>query len=125
MKRIANRLACGLAWSLTLAFFLAGTAQAQRAADRQQVSLPEGSVLQAELNDRLSSTDSRSGDRFTAKIRSDRDGSRLQSATVVVGQVTSVRRVSDKQPATIDVDFRSLRLPDGRTYPISASLASL
>jgi hypothetical protein len=125
MKMLENRRARALAWSSMLVFSLSGAAQAQRSGDRRQVSLPEGTVLRAELNDRLSSTDSRSGDRFTATIRSDRDGSRLPSDTEVVGQVTSVRRASEKQPATIDVDFRSLRLADGRTYPISASLASL
>jgi hypothetical protein len=104
---------------------MAGAAQAQRAADLRQVSLPEGAVLQAELNDRLSSTASRPGDRFTATIRSDRDGSRLPTGTQVLGQVTAVRRATEQQPSTLDVAFRSLRLPDGRTVPISASLTSL
>jgi hypothetical protein len=104
---------------------LSGAAHGQRSGNPRQVSLPEGTVLRAELNDRLSSIDSRPGDQFTATIRSDRDGSGLPSGTEAMGQVTSVRRASEKEPATIDVDFRSLRLPNGRTHPISASLASL
>jgi len=114
-----------LIWSSALALSLSGVAQAQRSGYTRQVSLPQGTVLRAELNDRLSSTDSQPGDRFTATIRSDRDGSGLPSGTTVEGQVTSVRRASDKQPGTLDVDFRSLRLPNGRSYPIQASLIDL
>lgn len=125
MKLMESRADRALAWSSILFLSLAGGAQAQRTADLRQLSLPVGAVLQAELIDRLSSTDSRTGDRFTATIRSDRDGSRLPSGTQVIGEVTSVRRASEQQPATLDVAFRSLRLPDGRTMPISASLSSL
>jgi len=114
-----------MAWSSALVFALSGAASAQRSSYTQQVSLPQGTVLRAELNDSLSSTDSRPGDRFTATIRSDEDGSGLPSGTKVVGQVQSVRRASEKQPGTVDVDFSSLQLPDGRTYPVEATLTSL
>ena len=60
-----NRIAHALAWSSMLAFSLSGAAHAQRSGDVRQVSLPEGAVLQAELNERLSSTESRTGDRFS------------------------------------------------------------
>jgi len=114
-----------LAWSSALAISLSGTASAQRPGYTQQVSLPQGTVLRAELNDTLSSTNSRPGERFTATIKSDEDGSGLPRGTQVVGQVQSVRRASEKQPGIVDVDFRTLQLPDGRTYPIQASLTSL
>jgi hypothetical protein len=101
-------------------------AQAQRSGySTRQISLPEGTVLKAELNDRLSSTDSRQGDRFTGTIRSDQDSSGLPSGSQVEGTVTSVQRATEKVPGTVDVQFRTLRLPDGRTYPIQASLTSL
>jgi len=114
-----------MAWSSALLFALSGAASAQRTGYTQQVSLPQGTVLRAELNDTLSSTNSRPGERFTATIRSDEDGSGLPKGTQVVGQVQSVRRASEKQPGTVDVDFSTLQLPDGRTYPIQASLTSL
>lgn len=114
-----------LVWSFALALSLAGAAQAQRSGYARQVSLPQGTVLRAELKDRLSSLDSRPGERFTATIRSDQDGSGLPSGTEVTGQVRSVRKASERQPGTIDVDFETVRLPDGRSYPITASLASL
>src|SRR5947209_3864927 len=97
-----------LALSAVLAFLLSGVAQAQRSSYSRQVSLPRGTVLRAELSDRLSSTDSRPGDRFTGTIRD--DGSGLPSGTEVVGQVTDVQRSTDRQPGVVDVEFRSLRL---------------
>jgi len=114
--------------SSALALSLSGVAQAQ--AQRpgyttRQMSLPEGTVLKAELNDRLSSVDSQPGDRFRATLRPDQYDTGLPSGTQVEGTVTSVRRASEKEPGTIDVEFTTLRTPDGRTYPINASLQSL
>jgi hypothetical protein len=120
-----SKTARALVWSSALALSLTGAAHAQRSGYTQQVSLPEGTVLRAELNDRLSSVDSRPGDRFTGTIREDRDSGGLPVGTEVIGQVKSVRRASDRQPGTIDVDFQTLRLPNGRSYPITASLTSL
>jgi len=114
-----------LLWSSAIALSLSGVAQAQRNGYTRQISLPEGTVLRAELNDSLSSINSQPGDRFTGTIRSDQDGSGLPSGTEVVGQVTSVRRATEREPGVVDVDFRSIKLADGRTYPINASLTSL
>jgi len=59
-----SKLARVLAWSSALAISLSGTASAQRAGYTHQVSLPPGTVLKAELNDTLSSTNSRPGERL-------------------------------------------------------------
>lgn len=120
-----NKTAHALVCSFALALSVAGAAQAQRSGYTQEVSLSEGTVLRAELKDRLSSVDSRPGDRFTATIRADQDGSGLPSGTEVTGLVRSVRKASDRQPGTIDVTFETLRLPGGRSYPITANLTSL
>jgi len=120
-----SRATRALLWSSAIALSLSGVAQAQRYGYTRQISLPEGTVLRAELNDSLSSINSQPGDRFTGTIRSDQDGSGLPSGTEVVGQVTSVRRATEREPGVVDVDFRSIKLPDGRTYPINASLTSL
>jgi hypothetical protein len=123
---LQSKMARTLLCSSVLALSLSSMAQAQRSGySTRQVSLPEGTVVRAELNDRLSSVDSHPGDRFRATIRSDQDNPGLPSGTQVEGQVTSVRRASDKEPGTVDVDFTTLRTPDGRTYPITASLTSL
>jgi hypothetical protein len=112
-----------LAVTSALAFLLSGAALAQPSYSARQVSLPRGTVLRADLNDRLSSMDSRPGDRFTGTIKE--DGSGLPPGTEVVGQVVDVQRSTDHQPGVVDVDFRSLRLPDGRVFPIDGRLTSL
>jgi len=123
-----------LALSSAFALTLSGAAQAQRSEYRgaeqtqryssgQQVSLPQGTVLKVRLDDRLSSTNSRVGDRFTATLDTQDTG--LPSGTQVVGQVTDVRTASESQPGIVDVAFRSLRLTDGRTYPIDGQLIDL
>jgi len=112
--------------SSALALSLSGVAQAQRPGyTTRQMSLPEGTVLKAELNDRLSSVDSHPGDRFRATLLPDQYDTGLPSGTQVEGTVTSVRRASEREPGTLDVEFTTLRTPDGRTYPVNASLQSL
>jgi len=125
---VESKMFRALLCSSALALSLSGVAQAQ--AQRpgyttRQISLPEGTVLKAELSDRLSSVDSQPGDRFRATIRPDQYDAGLPSGSQVEGTVTSVRRASEREPGTIDVDFTTLRTPDGRTYPINASLTSL
>lgn len=123
---LEGKMARAIWWTSALALSLSSVAQAQRPGySTRQVSLPEGTVLRAELNDRLSSQDNHPGDRFRGTIRSDQEEVGLPSGTQVEGTVTSVRRASEKEPGTIDVDFTTLRTPDGRTYPINASLTSL
>jgi len=123
---LQSKMARTLLCSSALALSLSGMAQAQRSAySTRQISLPEGTVLRAELSDRLSSVDSNPGDRFRGTIRSDQDSAGLPAGTQVEGQVTAVRRASTKEPGTVDVEFTTLRTPDGRTYPITASLTSL
>jgi len=125
---VESKMFRALLCSSALALSLSGVAQAQ--AQRpgyttRQISLPEGTVLKAELSDRLSSVDNHPGDRFRATIRPDQYDAGLPNGSQVEGTVTSVRRASEREPGTIDVDFTTLRTPDGRTYPINASLTSL
>jgi hypothetical protein len=125
---IDSKMVRALLCSSALALALSGAAQAQvqrPGYSTRQMSLPEGTVLKAELNDRISSVDSRPGDRFRGTLRPDQYDTGLPSGTQVEGTVTAVRRASDKEPGTIDVEFNMLRTPDGRTYPITASLTSL
>jgi hypothetical protein len=125
MMTYRNRLGRLLLVSGALAILISGAALAQRRSSVRRVSLPKGTVLRAELNDKLSSTDSRTGDRFAGTIRSDQDSAGLPAGTEVVGRVVSVHKATDKEPGQVDVNFTSLRLPNGRTYPISGRLTSL
>src|SRR5262249_17775153 len=113
-----SKAARALALSSALAVSLSSMASAQRYGYGRQVSLPQGTVLRAELNDRLSSLDNRPGDRFTGSIRSDRDSAGLPTGTDIIGRVVSVQKATDRQPGQVDVEFTALRTPGGRNYPI-------
>jgi len=91
------------------------------------VSLEAGSVLPVKLDDALSSRNSRKGDTFTATIRNDADTEyyRLPTGTRVEGIVRDVRSQKDKDPGVLDLEFRRLRFPDGKSYAIEGSLIGL
>jgi len=108
-------IAVGLAAAMSIPAFAART-----------VRLQAGSVIPVRLNDKLSSDESRKGDRFTATVRS-REGEDygLPEGTKVDGVVTGVRPQRDNDPGVIDLAFRRVSLPDGRSYPIQGSLIGL
>jgi Copper amine oxidase N-terminal domain len=111
--------------SLTAALALSMTtaASAQGYRNTQTIALAQGAVLKAELNDRLSSTQARRGDRFTAAVLP--SGYGLPSGTEVTGSVTDVREATQDQPGVVSVQFTGLRLPGGSVYPISGTLIDL
>jgi len=96
-------------------------------AQSRAVSLEAGSVLPVKLDDALSSKNSRKGDTFTATIRNDADTEyyRLPTGTRVEGVVRDARSQRDKDPGVLDLEFRRLRFPDGKSYAIEGSLIGL
>ncbi len=104
---------------------LAGSAGAQGS---RAVRLDAGSVIPVRLNDTLSSLDSRKGQTFTATIRGEStqsDVTILPSGTTVDGVVKGVRSQQGKDPGVLDVAFRRVHLPDGRSFAIDGSLIGL
>jgi len=93
--------------------------------DAARESLPAGSVLKVRLDQRLNSAEARPGQRFTATVRSDEDGSGLPPGTRVEGVVRAARPASKTQPGVLDVDFTALRFPDNRSYAVNGSLTAL
>jgi hypothetical protein len=93
--------------------------------DAARDALPAGTVLKVRLEQRLNSAETRPGQRFTATVESDEDGSGLPSGTRVEGVVRAARAASKNQPGVLDVDFTGLRFPDGRSYAVNGSLSSL
>ena len=74
--------------------------------------VPVGTDLKVRLNDTLSSKDSRVGDKFTATVL---NPSRFEEATLY-GHVSSIQRSGKvKGRTTMNLDFDSIRLTDGRT----------
>jgi hypothetical protein len=87
-------------------------------------------VMRVRLNDELDSERARVGDSFTATLVDpvySRNGVLLApQGSTVRGRVTNVVRAQkDGKPATLDVTFVSLRLPNGIGRTISGSLSDL
>lgn len=87
-------------------------------------------VMRVRLNDELDSERARVGDSFTATLVDpvySRNGVLLApQGSTVRGHVTNVVRAQkDGKPATLDVTFVSLRLPNGIGRTISGSLSDL
>jgi len=87
-------------------------------------------VMRARLNNELDSEKARIGDTFTATLVDpvySRNGVLLApQGSTLHGRVTNVVRAQkDGKPATLDVTFVSLRLPNGIGRTISGSLTDL
>jgi hypothetical protein len=95
--------------------------------NRRYASVAANTVIPVSLDETLSSTESRKGDRFTATVvTSDNDTyAGLPSGTKIEGVVTAARPQKGNDPGLLDMDFRRVIMPDGMTYNISGSLASL
>lgn len=120
----AGALAVALA-AMALLGNAARPAQAQGRA--RNVVLPAGTVLPVALDDRLSSADAQRGDTFTATIRTNSGAyyGELPEGTTVEGVVQNARPHSGNTPGVLDLSFRRIVLPDGRSYAINGSLISL
>ena len=88
--------------------------------------LPVGTTLEVALDQPISATRSRVGDRFTAHVTTPvvaQNGAIVVPAGAIVeGRVTGVEPARDPtRPALIRLDFESLRVGD-HSYPFSASV---
>jgi hypothetical protein len=87
-------------------------------------------VMRVRLNDELDSEKARIGDTFTATLVDplySKGGALLApQGSTVVGRVTHVQRAQKNgKPATMDVQFVSLKLPNGHHRAINGSLTDL
>jgi len=121
-------LAATMTWTTTF-----GAAAQSRT---RPVTLDAGTVIPVRLNDTISSNDSQKGDTFTTTIKtSDSNNSdngysysdygSLPVGTKIEGVVRMARAKNDKDPGVLDLEFRRLRLPNGRSYAIEGSLIGL
>jgi hypothetical protein len=126
--------ATGLAATLSLAASPALLAQTSRSArsDSRYAStrgfrLDAGTVIPVKLNTTLSSKDNTKGDPFSATVRTDdnSDYAGLPEGTKVEGVVAMAQPKEGKNPGQLDLDFRRLILPDGRSYTLRGSLIGL
>ena len=92
--------------------------------DQVPITLYQDTVIPIVLDQPLSSTDNQPGDTFTATVNDDGKPENLPSGTKVEGHVVAAYPMSEGQPATLQLAFDRLVLPDGQTVPIEASLDS-
>ncbi len=106
---------------------IGSTTQYTAAAElKATVTLDPGSVIPVRLDDPLNSSQAQKGDTFSTTIRTDRLGSlQLPSGSRIEGLVRDARPQQDKNPGILDVSFRRLILPNGRSYAIEGSLIGL
>jgi hypothetical protein len=93
-------------------------------------TIPANSTLHVRLNQELNSETNRVGDTFTATVVDPVYSSNgvlvIPQGSKVVGRVTNVSRAGKGgEPASLDVQFTSARLPNGVSRPINGSLTDL
>lgn len=90
------------------------------------ISVPAGVVVPVTLDQALSSATARVGDTFTATVKSERMGdSEFPGGSKVEGVVTEVQRKTGNEPGVLDLQFRSVTLPDNTRLSIRGQLAAL
>jgi len=97
------------------------------AQNTRTIRLDQGTVIPVKLEDKLSSDNSQPGDPFTATVKADSNGTYLglPAGTRIEGIVKDARPQMDRDPGVLDLSFRRVRTPDGRSYPIQGSLIGL
>ena len=93
-------------------------------------SVDANQVMRVRLNDELNSEKARIGDTFTSTLVDpvySKNGVLIApQGSTVGGRVINVQRAQKKgKPATLDVQFTSLTLPNGRQRAINGSLTDL
>jgi hypothetical protein len=111
---------------LAAACFSAVGADARSSA--RSITLRAGTVIAVKLDQALSSNESNQGDRFIATVKVTKDKNDpygLPVGTEIEGVVEKAQPKKDKKPGILDLSFRRLLLPDGRTYTLKGSLIGL
>jgi hypothetical protein len=89
-----------------------------------EVEIPENTVVRLKLEDRVSSRDTRVGDRFAAILASN-DRSGFPNGTRFQGEVTEAQRKRDDEPGVLNIRIRNAYLPGGESVNLSGRLTSL
>src|SRR6185295_11696355 len=84
--------------------------------------IPRDVILLIEMQSRLSTDVSQRGDRFQARVIQNREF----EGAMVEGRVVRVKRAGKlKGTAELQLEFETLRMPDGRTTPIHADVIEI
>ena len=93
-------------------------------------SVPAGHTMRVRLNDEIGSEKSRVGDSFTSTlvdpVYSTNGVLLAPQGSIVNGRVANIQRAQKKgKPGTMDVEFVSLKLPNGKLRRLNGSLTDL
>lgn len=126
---------CARSTTVVILLLLAGTlitgsAQTKKKKKTPYYSIYANQVMRVRLNDELDSEKARIGDAFTATLVDPLYSSRgvllAPQGTIVGGRVSNVQRAQKKgTPAVLDVQFVSIKLPNGTGRAINGSLTDL
>lgn len=106
-----------------LTLSLPALVQAQRA---RLATLDAGTVIPVKLQRELSSKNNGEGDKFTTVVKADADGySGLPEGTIVEGVIRAARQKEGKEAGYLDLAFKRIVLPSGRSYDIDGSVIGL
>jgi hypothetical protein len=90
------------------------------------ISVPAGVVVAVTLDQDVNSATARVGDTVTASVKSERLGdSEFPGGSKVEGVVTEAKPRTGAEPGVLDLQFRSVLLPDGSRVPINGQLIAL
>ena len=100
--------------------------RAERIHENGSEYVPAMTVIPVMLNTTLSSEEAKSGDRFTAEVRtSENRYGVIPANSFVEGHVVTARAQRGNDPGILELGFDRLRLPSGRSIAIDGSLYSL
>jgi len=119
-----------LVFALPLVTTTTSLGQKKSKPKRTFYSVPANSTMRVRLNQDLGSEKARIGDVFTSTlvdpVYSSGGVELAPQGSIVTGRVTQVQRAQKKgTPATMDVEFVSLKLPNGYVRQINGSLTEL
>jgi len=95
-----------------------------RSANDRETTIPARTVVQVQLDERLTSRRANVGDRFTATLDPS-DRSQFPEGTKFEGRVTEAQSANANRPAILDATFDRAVLPNGDAVRISGNLAGL
>lgn len=108
-----------------LAFCSAAFAQSYQS-NSNRVSLSSGTVIPVILNTDLSSNGAMRNDTFSTSVDNNKEAyDNILHGATIMGVVREATPMNGNNPGMLDLGFTSLRLADGRTYPLSGSLTSM
>ena len=92
-------------------------------------TVPTDTVIRVRINESLNSGTARIGDRFSTNVTEPVYASNgievMPVGSKIWGHITQVSRAQKRSPGNITVAFNSVQTPNGRSYAINGSLASL